>query len=121
MSSTAPQTRPAVSAIVTTFNEEQHIAGCLKSLLWCDEILESIGGGRMIVAYSGGLHHVQAPGERWPRLFKTIRIRLEALDIARYREQILERAGHRGFKKAVIEDLERRRDAICPPLEKASS
>ncbi len=31
--------RPAVSAIVTTFNEEQHIAGCLESLLWCDEIL----------------------------------------------------------------------------------
>ena len=85
------------------------------------EILESIGGGRMLVAYSGGLHHVQAPGERWPRLFKTIRIRLEALDIARYREQILARSGHRGFKKAVIEELERRRDAICPPLEKASS
>ncbi len=32
-------TRPAVSAIVTTFNEERHIAGCLESLLWCDEIL----------------------------------------------------------------------------------
>jgi glycosyltransferase involved in cell wall biosynthesis len=31
--------RPAVSAIVTTFNEEQHIAGCIESLLWCDEIL----------------------------------------------------------------------------------
>jgi glycosyltransferase involved in cell wall biosynthesis len=32
-------TRPAVSAIVTTFNEEQHIAGCLESLAWCDEVL----------------------------------------------------------------------------------
>ncbi|HVR99378.1 MAG TPA: glycosyltransferase family 2 protein [Thermoanaerobaculia bacterium] len=31
--------RPAISAIVTTFNEEQHIAGCIESLLWCDEIL----------------------------------------------------------------------------------
>lgn len=31
--------RPAVSAIVTTFNEEQHIAGCIESLFWCDEIL----------------------------------------------------------------------------------
>jgi glycosyltransferase involved in cell wall biosynthesis len=31
--------RPAVSAIVTTFNEEQNIADCIKSLLWCDEIL----------------------------------------------------------------------------------
>jgi len=31
--------RPRVSAIVTTFNEEAHIAGCIESLLWCDEIL----------------------------------------------------------------------------------
>jgi glycosyltransferase involved in cell wall biosynthesis len=34
-----PSARPTVSAIVTTFNEEQHIAGCIESLLWCDEIL----------------------------------------------------------------------------------
>jgi glycosyltransferase involved in cell wall biosynthesis len=31
--------RPRLSAIITTFNEEAHIAGCLESLLWCDEIL----------------------------------------------------------------------------------
>lgn len=30
---------PRVSAIVTTFNEEANIAGCIESLLWCDEIL----------------------------------------------------------------------------------
>jgi glycosyltransferase involved in cell wall biosynthesis len=37
-----PQTsagRSKVSAIVTTLNEEQHIAECIDSLLWCDEIL----------------------------------------------------------------------------------
>ncbi|MDY7094874.1 MAG: glycosyltransferase family 2 protein [Acidobacteriota bacterium] len=31
--------RPKLSAIITTFNEERHIAACLDSLLWCDEIL----------------------------------------------------------------------------------
>src|SRR6185295_19366148 len=31
-------TSAAVSAIVTTFNEEQNIAACIESLLWCDEI-----------------------------------------------------------------------------------
>jgi glycosyltransferase involved in cell wall biosynthesis len=31
--------RPPISAIVTTYNEEQNIAGCIESLLWCDEIL----------------------------------------------------------------------------------
>jgi glycosyltransferase involved in cell wall biosynthesis len=35
--STAPG-RTSVAAIVTTFNEEQNIAGCIESLLWCDEI-----------------------------------------------------------------------------------
>jgi len=30
---------PAITAIVTTFNEETNIASCLESLLWCDEIL----------------------------------------------------------------------------------
>lgn len=34
-----PASRPAVSAIITTLNEEQHIAECIESLLWCDEIL----------------------------------------------------------------------------------
>jgi glycosyltransferase involved in cell wall biosynthesis len=29
----------AISAIVTTLNEEQNIAECIESLLWCDEIL----------------------------------------------------------------------------------
>jgi glycosyltransferase involved in cell wall biosynthesis len=31
--------RPRISAILTTFNEEANIAGCIESLLWCDEIL----------------------------------------------------------------------------------
>lgn len=29
----------AISAIITTLNEEQHIGECIESLLWCDEIL----------------------------------------------------------------------------------
>jgi len=78
------------------------------------DILESIGEGRMILAYSGGLHHVQIPGERFPRLWKTIRIRLELIDIGTYRQELLEKAGREGFRRAVIADLERRRDANCP-------
>lgn len=31
--------RPKISVVVTTFNEEKNIAACLESLLWCDEIL----------------------------------------------------------------------------------
>jgi hypothetical protein len=78
------------------------------------DILESIGAGRMLLAYSGGLHHVQAPGERFPRLWKTIRMRLELVDIAAYRATLLANAGTAGWKRAVVEDLERRRDLLCP-------
>jgi hypothetical protein len=78
------------------------------------DILESIGEGRMILAYSGGLHHVQIPGERFPRLWKTIRLRLELVDIETYRRELLAAAGREGFRRAVTADLERRRDLYCP-------
>lgn len=78
------------------------------------DILESIGEGRMLLAYSGGLHHVQVPGEKNPRVFKTIRMRLELVDIGTYREQMMAVYGSSGFKKAVVEDLARRRDLYSP-------
>ena len=31
--------RPAVSGVVTSFNEEHNIAACIESLSWCDEII----------------------------------------------------------------------------------
>jgi hypothetical protein len=78
------------------------------------DILESIGEGRMLVAYSGGLHHVQVPGERWPRLWKTIRMNLEVVDLGTYTRERRAEGGPEGFKRAVIADLERRRDLYCP-------
>ncbi len=78
------------------------------------DILRSIPGGYMLLVYSGGLHHIQAPGELLPRPFKTVRLRLELVDIAAYREELMARAGESGFKRAVIEDLEYRRDTYCP-------
>jgi hypothetical protein len=77
------------------------------------DILESITSGRMLLAYSGGLHHVQVPGERLPRVWKRIHMRLELVDIAAYRAELLGQAGQ-ALKRAVIADLERRRDLYCP-------
>ena len=81
------------------------------------DILETMGEGRFLIAYSGGLHHVQTPGEKAPRLFKTIRLRLEVVDIGAYRAARLEDGGPKGFRRAVVNDLERRRDEVCPSLE----
>jgi hypothetical protein len=81
------------------------------------DVLESIGEGRMLLAYSGGLHHIQIPGERFPRLFKPVRMNLEVVDIASYNADRLAEGGAKGFRRAVVTDLERRRDANCPPQE----
>jgi hypothetical protein len=77
------------------------------------DVIEAIGHGRMLVAYSGGLHHVQVPGH-WPRPFKTVRLRAEVLDIEEYRAQILARGRPEDFKRLVKEDLERRRELYRP-------
>jgi len=79
------------------------------------DILEAIETGRMLVAYSGGLHHVQAPGERFPRLFRTVRIRFEILDIERYCSDLGGTGqGSKAFRASVIKDLEARRSRHCP-------
>lgn len=79
------------------------------------DILEAVPEGPMLVAYSGGLHHVQAPGEHLPRVFRTIRMNLERIDIAAYRNERRREAGtDAAFKRSVVSDLERRRDLYCP-------
>jgi hypothetical protein len=78
------------------------------------DILQAIPGGRMLLTYSAGLHHVQIPGcSPLPRLFRTLRMRLESVDIADYRRRLMEAHGPDGFKRALIRDLEARRDRYC--------
>lgn len=77
------------------------------------DILLAVREGRMLVAYSGGLHHVQIPG-RLPRIFKTVRLRVENLDIAEYIAEMMSRGGEAEFKKNVMRDLDRRRDVYSP-------
>lgn len=76
------------------------------------EVLRSLRTGRMILAYSGGLHHVFRPGAGRPRFFKSLHVRIESIDIASYVE---ERAAEGGaFPAAVVRDLTRRRDLHTP-------
>lgn len=78
------------------------------------DVLSAIPNGRMLIVYSGGLHHVQVPGETIPRLFKNVRLRLEILDIDTYKAALGDYEEHSDFKAAVIADLTRRRDLYCP-------
>jgi hypothetical protein len=79
------------------------------------DILRAVPEGEMLLAISGGLHHVQVPGQRFPRLFKPVRMSIQYLDIPTYKREIGVGPDERGFKKAVKRDLEERRDALRPP------
>jgi hypothetical protein len=81
------------------------------------DILLAMKEGRMLIAYSGGLHHVQIPGHM-PNVFETVRLRVEVVDIATYIRERMAEGGAEQFKRNVIRDLERRRDLYCPEEER---
>ncbi len=79
------------------------------------DILRAIPSGRMLVAYSGGLHHVQVPGQHFPKLFKEVRMAIEIVDIAEFKAGLGVDPADKAFKSAVKNELERRRETLCPP------
>lgn len=78
------------------------------------DILEVLPEGRMLVVYSGGLHHIQTPGDLLPTPFRTIRCRMEMVDIADYKNGVKKSHPYLDFRGAVIADLTRRRNSNCP-------
>jgi hypothetical protein len=78
------------------------------------DILQAMPDGRILMVYSGGLHHIQAPGELLPRPFKPILCRFEMIDIAPYKLELAARYPELDFRAAVVRDLTERRDAFCP-------
>lgn len=71
------------------------------------DILNKLDSGKMMIAYSGGLHHVQAPGQAIPKVFQTIRCAFEQLDIVEYKKQFAD-LPEADFRQAIIKDLEDR-------------
>jgi len=78
------------------------------------DILRAIPDGKMLIAYSGGLHHIQVPGQFLPKPFKTLAMTLEAVEISDYREALETDGTIDSFKAAVKADLTERRDTYCP-------
>lgn len=76
------------------------------------EVIRELHEGRMMIIYSGGLHHVQHPGEFLPRVFKTIKANMEVLEIEDYKSQFCSKGIQ--FRKDVVADLEERMQTHCP-------
>jgi hypothetical protein len=76
------------------------------------DVLRSLRTGRMLLAYSGGLHHIFPPDARFPRLLRPVTLRIESLAIDEY---VAEReAEGDSFTEAVVADITRRRDLHTP-------
>lgn len=77
------------------------------------DIMRSIDSGRVLFGYMAGLHHVQIPGQRFPRLFKRLEMTLEAVELEDYKRSIGTDLGPRSFKREVKRDLEERKAKWC--------
>jgi len=78
------------------------------------DILEKQNQGQMLIIYSGGLHHVQVPGEGFPHLFKTVRANSEVFDIAGYKASFAEPTGSAAWRKLVLNDLQHKLETKPP-------
>ena len=77
------------------------------------DILEILDDGAMILCLSGGLHHVQAPGQAVPKIFKTIRMNLAYYDIKDYKAQLAD-LSPRERKLKITHELQQHLEKNCP-------
>ncbi|MCB9062629.1 MAG: hypothetical protein H6622_13985 [Halobacteriovoraceae bacterium] len=80
------------------------------------DVLPLISKGEMVIIYSGGLHHVQTPGEIIPKIFKTIKMNLERVDIKVYMTQF-ESNNTKKQKVDIVKDLAERMKKNVPKNE----
>ena len=78
------------------------------------DILKQKQNGKICFVYSGGLHHVQAPGDKKIKLFKTIRANAEIMDIAVYKKSLPFEFGH-DYREEVVADMQKRLKTHVPP------
>jgi hypothetical protein len=79
------------------------------------EIINELDEGRILIAYSGGLHHVQHPGELLPRVFKKLKINFECIPVSEYKSQF--KSDGIQFRRDVVADLEHRLAHNCPEVD----
>jgi len=76
------------------------------------DIIDRLDGGTVLICHSGGLHHIQKPGQHLPRLFQKIQMEVTVLDIVNYKKKFSENSRER--KIQMVQDLQTRLDAGYP-------
>ena len=76
--------------------------------------MKNIEEGQLAFAYSGGLHHIQAPGEGFPKLFKTLRVDIEVVEIEQYKKSFPGEIGSEEWRLTVQADFQHRLENNVP-------
>ena len=79
------------------------------------DIIEALSDGNILMAYSGGLHHVQVPGQKFPKIFKTLKLNVELLDIDEYKSKFNTEGIQ--WKRDIVADMQERLEKNCPQAD----
>ena len=74
------------------------------------ELMQKYKGRKMALVYSHGLHHILAPGDKLPRMFKKVEADIEVLPVDEYLKSFTSKET---AATDVAADLQRRRDKYC--------
>lgn len=81
------------------------------------EVLAGLDNGQVVFAYSGGLHHVQVPDEGLPKLFKTLYMDIDVMEMHDYKSQFTGQPGSKEWNKQVLADLQHRLETKPPKVQ----
>lgn len=76
------------------------------------DIIFSMNEGSLLLCLSGGLHHVQVPGQPIPNFFRRIRMNLARFEINDYKSRFSK--DPREAKIQIVQDLQERLERDCP-------
>jgi len=80
------------------------------------DIIEEIDKGDILFLYSGGLHHVQVPGQTIPKLFKKIKTHMEIVSVDDYKDA-LHHPEIKNRKVGFVRDIQKRLEELTPYCE----
>ena len=78
------------------------------------DIIESMNDGGMVLCFSGGLHHIQSPGQHFPKLFRPISMNFAYFNLKEYKSSFS--GSPREKKLSMVQDLQRRLENDCPTV-----
>ncbi len=83
------------------------------------DLIRGLPDGKLLLAYSQGLHHIQVPGQKIPNFFQPVRMRFEALQLSELKAEMsagLDLENDKDlvrFRRRVMQLLDERRERYC--------